>query len=178
MSIEGWTYLEGVVSARGGDSMNRPPRRSQYFAQVTLLTIGFGDFAPTTQLGRGIWFIFVLLGLGLLAFAISSISARFEQRAAQRLARRRALGRKKADGGGGDNNGDENDDDSDGGSSDDGEGALSIEEGDETLRGDSEAALFALLVKTRLAIARREITSDSKELMLLHVRMHVYFETL
>ncbi|KAK5109596.1 hypothetical protein LTR62_006833 [Meristemomyces frigidus] len=43
--IEGWLFLDAV-----------------YFAVVTIFTIGFGDFAPRTQVGRGLFLLFAIGG--------------------------------------------------------------------------------------------------------------------
>lgn len=54
--IEGWLYLDSV-----------------YWADVTLLTIGFGDIAPDTTLGRALLFPYALAGIICLGLMISSI---------------------------------------------------------------------------------------------------------
>jgi len=54
--IEGWSYLDSV-----------------YWADVTLLTIGFGDIAPDTTLGRALLFPYALSGIICLGLTISSI---------------------------------------------------------------------------------------------------------
>jgi potassium channel subfamily K len=46
---------------------------SLYFCDVTVLTVGFGDFYPTTKLGRGIVFPFSVGGIITLALIVSSI---------------------------------------------------------------------------------------------------------
>jgi hypothetical protein len=52
------TWLEGL---RGVDSW--------YFLVATLTTVGFGDFAPTTQVTRG--FAIVLIPIGLMVFSLT-----------------------------------------------------------------------------------------------------------
>lgn len=54
--IEGWEYLDAV-----------------YWADFTLLTVGIGDFAPTTHLGRGLLFPFAIGGIIILGLVIGSI---------------------------------------------------------------------------------------------------------
>lgn len=54
--IEGWTYLDSV-----------------YWADVTLLTIGFGDISPETTLGRALLFPYAITGIICLGLTISSI---------------------------------------------------------------------------------------------------------
>ena len=46
---------------------------SLYFCDVTVLTVGFGDFYPTTNLGRGIVFPFAVGGIVTLALIVGSI---------------------------------------------------------------------------------------------------------
>lgn len=54
--IEHWSYLDGL-----------------YFSVVTLLTIGFGDFSPSTTAGKILVFPFAIAGIALLANQISLI---------------------------------------------------------------------------------------------------------
>ncbi|OAQ65604.1 potassium channel [Purpureocillium lilacinum] len=55
-SIEGWSYLDGV-----------------YWADVTIFTVGFGDFTVTTNLGRALLFPYALIGIISLGLIIASI---------------------------------------------------------------------------------------------------------
>ncbi|RYC80956.1 hypothetical protein BFJ63_vAg16156 [Fusarium oxysporum f. sp. narcissi] len=54
--IESWKYLDAV-----------------YWTVVTLFTVGFGDFYPTTDLGRGLLIPFALAGIISLGLVISSV---------------------------------------------------------------------------------------------------------
>jgi len=54
--LEGWTYLDAV-----------------YWADVTLLTVGFGDTAPSTDAGRGILIPFALAGIINIGLVVNSI---------------------------------------------------------------------------------------------------------
>ncbi|KAK3998324.1 outward-rectifier potassium channel TOK1 [Cladorrhinum sp. PSN332] len=54
--IEGWDYLDAV-----------------YWATVTLFTVGFGDFAPASDLGRALLMPFALIGIISLGLVIGSI---------------------------------------------------------------------------------------------------------
>lgn len=55
-TIEGWPYLDAV-----------------YWANVTLFTVGFGDFAATTTLGRALLIPYALVGVISLGLVIGSI---------------------------------------------------------------------------------------------------------
>lgn len=54
--IEGWRYLDAV-----------------YWADVTLLTIGLGDYSPSTQVGRGLIIPFAVCGVIMVGLVIGSI---------------------------------------------------------------------------------------------------------
>lgn len=66
--VEDWNYLDAV-----------------YWADVTLFTIGFGDYAPTTVLGRALLFPFVLIGVISLGLVVSSIQSMILERGSRRL---------------------------------------------------------------------------------------------
>ncbi|KFA74888.1 hypothetical protein S40288_06461 [Stachybotrys chartarum IBT 40288] len=55
-TIESWGYLDAV-----------------YWADVTLFTIGFGDYSPVTDLGRALLFPYALIGIISLGLVIGSI---------------------------------------------------------------------------------------------------------
>lgn len=55
--LEGWTYPDAV-----------------YFCDVTILTVGFGDYYPTTDVSRGIVFPFSVGGIIILGLMVSSIA--------------------------------------------------------------------------------------------------------
>ncbi|KAL6908779.1 potassium channel [Trichoderma evansii] len=67
-AIENWSYLDGV-----------------YWADVTLFTIGFGDFVLTTALGKALLVPYVLFGIISLGLVVSSIQSMIVGRAGQRL---------------------------------------------------------------------------------------------
>ncbi|EIN05813.1 voltage-gated potassium channel [Punctularia strigosozonata HHB-11173 SS5] len=71
--IEHWTYLEGI-----------------YFTIVCFLTVGFGDFLPTTAAARVLLFPFALLGIASLASIIEMLIRFFASRSEQRKAKLRA----------------------------------------------------------------------------------------
>jgi Ion channel len=56
--IEGWAYLDAV-----------------YWADFTLLTVGIGDYAPGTHLGRGLLFPFAIGGISSSPFPSSTFPA-------------------------------------------------------------------------------------------------------
>ncbi|KAK0627820.1 hypothetical protein B0T14DRAFT_474964 [Immersiella caudata] len=56
-ALEGFTYADAL-----------------YYADVSILTVGFGDFAPATDPGRGFLFAYQLIGIVFLGLVISSIS--------------------------------------------------------------------------------------------------------
>ncbi|TWU75019.1 Potassium channel [Metarhizium rileyi] len=66
--IEGWRYLDAV-----------------YWADVTLFTVGFGDFAPKTTLGCGLLIPYALIGVISLGLVISSIRSMILERGRRRL---------------------------------------------------------------------------------------------
>jgi len=69
--VEGWTPLDAL-----------------YFSVTTLATVGFGDFAPQTPLGRGFTILYILAGVSvILAFANAVL-----QRAATRQRERHPHG--------------------------------------------------------------------------------------
>lgn len=66
--IEGWSYLDAV-----------------YWADVTLFTVGFGDFAASTNLGRALLFPYALVGVLSLGLVVSSIRSLILERGRRRL---------------------------------------------------------------------------------------------
>src|SRR5688500_14269636 len=52
-NVEGWSVLDSL-----------------YFCVITLATVGYGDFAPHTSLGKIFTMVYLLLGIGVIvAFA-------------------------------------------------------------------------------------------------------------
>ena len=66
--IEGWPYLDAV-----------------YWADVTLFTVGFGDFSAVTPLGRGLLLPYALVGVISLGLVIGSIRALLLDRGKRRI---------------------------------------------------------------------------------------------
>lgn len=60
-----------------------------YFCVVTLSTVGYGDLAPKTELGRGFTIIYILVGVGIIFAGAARI---VEVMVAERTARSQASG--------------------------------------------------------------------------------------
>ena len=69
--IEGWMFLDAV-----------------YFTNYTLLTVGIGDYAPSTHLGRGLLFPYAIGGILILGLVIGSIRSLVLQRGKKKLGKR------------------------------------------------------------------------------------------
>lgn len=54
--VEGWRWLDSL-----------------YFSLVSLLTVGYGDFTPKTDLGKMFTIVYLLLGIGILAALATNI---------------------------------------------------------------------------------------------------------
>ena len=67
-NVENWNYLDAV-----------------YWADVTLFTVGFGDFTATTNLGRALLFPYALVGIISLGLVIASIRSMILERAGRRV---------------------------------------------------------------------------------------------
>lgn len=61
--VEGWSFLDAV-----------------YFSIITLSTVGYGDLAPQTTLGKLFTILYVLVGVGLLGSFISIAARRTSER--------------------------------------------------------------------------------------------------
>ncbi|KAJ5624366.1 hypothetical protein N7510_000675 [Penicillium lagena] len=67
--VEHWRFLDAV-----------------YFADYTLLTIGVGNFAPVTHVGRGLLFPYAIGGIVILGLIISSIRTLTLEKGQQKIA--------------------------------------------------------------------------------------------
>lgn len=79
--FEDWTVVEAL-----------------YFSVVTLTTVGFGDFSPTTAGTQIFTIIYILTGLGVLVALLSSVAQQYlKQKAEPRPARARMRTRRHRD---------------------------------------------------------------------------------
>jgi voltage-gated potassium channel len=59
-----------------------------YFSVMTLTTVGYGDFAPTTDVGKLFTAVYVLVGVGILLTFVTTVAARVSQVPLPLLSRR------------------------------------------------------------------------------------------
>jgi potassium channel subfamily K len=69
--IEGWEYLNAV-----------------YWADVTLLTVGLGEYSPSTSLGKGLLFPFAIGGILMVGLVVGSIRSLVLDRGKEKLSAR------------------------------------------------------------------------------------------
>lgn len=62
-NVEGWSWID-----------------SFYFTVVTLTTVGYGDFAPATNLGKLFTVLYIVMGLGMLSSFIIKLATISVQR--------------------------------------------------------------------------------------------------
>ncbi len=60
--LEGWTWLDAF-----------------YFSFITLTTIGFGDFAPTTDAGKVFTIFYIILGVGAILAFINTLYLHYSE---------------------------------------------------------------------------------------------------
>ncbi|MBA2376840.1 MAG: potassium channel family protein [Actinomycetota bacterium] len=72
-SVEGWGILDSL-----------------YFSVITLTTIGYGDLAPATNVGKIFTIVYVFVGVGLIAAFIGKIASRSIEARASRTNHRPA----------------------------------------------------------------------------------------
>ncbi|MFW5899002.1 MAG: potassium channel family protein [Jiangellaceae bacterium] len=61
--VEGWGWIDSL-----------------YFSVVTLATVGFGDFTPTTDVGKIFTVLFILNGVGILVAFLNFMAERAGRR--------------------------------------------------------------------------------------------------
>lgn len=66
--VEGWKYLDAV-----------------YWADVTLLTVGLGDYSPKTRVGRGLLFPFAIGGILMVGLVVGSIRSLVLERGKEKV---------------------------------------------------------------------------------------------
>ena len=67
----------GLMSVIEPETVNSDFASSLWWAVVTVTTVGYGDIAPVTPIGRALAVVLMLSGLGLLSTLAASISAYF-----------------------------------------------------------------------------------------------------
>lgn len=69
--VEKWTWLDAL-----------------YFSVVTLATVGYGDFVPTTDLSKLFTIFYILTGVGIIAAFAHSLMSRAAERREKKLKKR------------------------------------------------------------------------------------------
>lgn len=60
--VEGWTWLDSL-----------------YFSVITLTTIGYGDFSPQTDFGKGFTIVYIVIGVGLILAFVNTVYLHFSR---------------------------------------------------------------------------------------------------
>lgn len=69
-SLEGWDWIDAF-----------------YFCVVTLATVGYGDFTPTTPITKIFTIFYIMNGIGILLFFVDKVMEVRKTRGVRRLAR-------------------------------------------------------------------------------------------
>lgn len=70
-----------MIESRAGSGFSSIPQ-SMYWAIVTMTTVGYGDIAPVTPLGKTVAALIMILGYSLIIVPTGIVSAEFAQKAA------------------------------------------------------------------------------------------------
>ncbi len=75
--VEGWSLLDSL-----------------YFSVITLTTVGYGDFSPSTTAGKIFTIFYIFIGLGIILGFVNAVAERSMQQRGRirRLLERRAKG--------------------------------------------------------------------------------------
>lgn len=79
----GASVFSRIENDAGEDGWDFPD--ALYFCDVTILTVGFGDLAPTTDAGRGIVFPYSVGGIVMLALIVSSLHKAVQEMSKERI---------------------------------------------------------------------------------------------
>lgn len=71
--LEGWSWLDAL-----------------YFSFITLTTVGFGDFAPQTDMGKIFTIFYIVVGIGIILAFVNTIYHHFTTRKENRKRERKA----------------------------------------------------------------------------------------
>ncbi|SFM29828.1 Ion channel [Methanolobus profundi] len=69
-SVEGWRWIDSL-----------------YFSVITLTTIGYGDLAPVTDIGKIFTILYVFVGLGILLGFVNASGEYFRKQQIERMSR-------------------------------------------------------------------------------------------
>lgn len=61
--VEGWSWIDSI-----------------YFSVITLTTIGYGDFAPQTDIGKLFTVVYIIIGLGMILTFINAVYEHYNNR--------------------------------------------------------------------------------------------------
>lgn len=69
--VEGWSWIDSL-----------------YFCVVTLATVGYGDYVPTTDFAKVFTIFYILTGVGIIASFAHSLLARAAKRREEKIKKR------------------------------------------------------------------------------------------
>jgi len=64
---------------------------SLYFSVITLTTVGYGDFSPTTNAGKVFTMVYVLIGIGIFVALVTEIGSHLVDARKERHERNRGF---------------------------------------------------------------------------------------